>query len=155
MKREYHFVSRLSDEHMADLVTLYHGEWWTRTRTPEDVAAVCENSDLIIGLVHEPDGRLVGFGRVLTDWRFVAVVLDVIVAAELRLQGLGRALMEHLVSHPRLREVRSIELVCQPELFEFYEKWGFTRRVGRSTLMRRTGEATLLDSDTRRGEREE
>ena len=30
-----------------------------------------------------------------------------------------------------------IELVCQPELIDFYRRWGFTDHVGASRLMRR------------------
>ena len=37
---------------------------------------------------------------------------------------------------PYLSE-RWFELVCQPDLMPFYRRWGFTERVGGSTLMRK------------------
>jgi hypothetical protein len=34
-------------------------------------------------------------------------------------------------------------VVCQPELVAFYRRWGFTERVGRSRLLRRTADPLL------------
>jgi len=95
-------------------------------------------SDLVFALVDRSDDRLVGFARVLTDDTYVALVLDVVVAAELRARGLGRMLLDAIATHPRLTDVQSLELVCQPDLIPFYRRWGFTDDVGRSHLMRRS-----------------
>jgi hypothetical protein len=46
--------------------------------------------------------------------------------------------MNALLAQPELAAVDSVELVCQPELIDFYRRWGFTDAVGRSLLMRRT-----------------
>ncbi|WP_329475594.1 GNAT family N-acetyltransferase [Kribbella sp. NBC_01484] len=73
----------------------------------------------------------------------IAVLTSVEPARLHRGAGLGAALMDAVVSHPRLADVRSIELVCQPELVPFYRRWGFTDEVGRSLLMRRTADARL------------
>jgi predicted GNAT family N-acyltransferase len=90
-----------------------------------------------------PD-RLVGFARSITDGIFVAVVLDVIVDPAHRATGLGARLMDELFAAEALKSVESIELVCQPELIAFYERWGFTNRTGRSVLMRHTANPLLL-----------
>jgi hypothetical protein len=52
-------------------------------------------------------------------------------------------LLDAVVGHPHLAEVRSIELVCQPGLVPFYRRWGFTDRAGQSGLMRRTEDPLL------------
>ncbi|MFH1501660.1 MAG: GNAT family N-acetyltransferase [Candidatus Eisenbacteria bacterium] len=70
------------------------------------------------------DGRLVRFARVLTDGRFHAFLLDVIVDRQFRGRGFAHMLMEAVVGHPGLSDVHSIELIGQPELVGFYEKWG-------------------------------
>jgi predicted GNAT family N-acyltransferase len=88
--------------------------------------------------------RLVGFARSITDRVFLAVVLDVIVDPAQRATGLGARLMDELLAAEALKGVESIELVCQPELIAFYEKWGFTNRVGRSVLMRHTDNSLLV-----------
>jgi len=100
-----------------------------------DVERMLADSDLVVGLLDE--GRLVGFARVLTDFVYFGMVLDVIVAPNRRGIGLGRVLLDVVVGHPRLAGVRSLELVCQPEMVPFYRAWGFTDQVGRSLLMRR------------------
>lgn len=128
----------LEGERLPQLMELFAAGWWTADRVPEGVAAMLEGSDLVFALVHRPDDRLVGFARVLTDGVYLAVVLDVLVAPDARGTGVGAMLMDAVVRHPRLAAVRSVELVCQPELFPYYRRWGFTERVGRSTLMRLT-----------------
>ncbi|HEX5117030.1 MAG TPA: GNAT family N-acetyltransferase [Pseudonocardiaceae bacterium] len=100
-------------------------------------------SDLTLAVVDRESGRLVGFARVLADDVYLAVVLDVIVAPAWRAAGLGAMLMDAVVGHPRLAGVRSIELVCQPELIPFYRRWGFTDQVGPSRLMRGTADPLL------------
>ena len=131
---------------LPQLMELFAGAWWTAGRTADDVTAILAGSDLVITLVHRPTDRLVGFARVLTDGVYLAVVLDVIVASGARGSGLGAMLMDGVVGHPRLAAVRSIELVCQPELMPFYRRWGFTEHVGRSLLMRRTADPLLAES---------
>jgi GNAT superfamily N-acetyltransferase len=135
-RRDVELRERLESERLPQLMELFAAGWWTADRIAEDVAAMLAASDLLFTLVHRPEDRLVGFARVLTDGVYLALVLDVLVAPDARGSGLGRMLMDAVVRHPRLAAVRSVELVCQPELFPFYGRWGFTERVGRSTLMR-------------------
>ena len=118
--------------------------WWMAGRTSDEVDRMLQESDVVVVLVHRTTDRVVGFARVLTDFTYVALVLDVVVSEEYQGAGLGALLMDSVVRHPRLVDVRSIELVCQPELVSFYRRWGFTDQVGRSLLMRRTADQSLL-----------
>lgn len=126
-----------------ELVALFQSAWWTSERTLEDVERMLRGSDAVVGLVDRSSDRLVGFARAITDHTFLAVVLDVIVAPDLRGTGLGARLMDELLARPGLADVDSIELVCQPELVAFYRRWGFSASVGRSLLMRRTSNPLL------------
>jgi GNAT superfamily N-acetyltransferase len=135
--------SAVAPDRVADLVELMRTAWWMADRTPDDVVRLLEHSDLVVALTHHE--RLVGFARVLTDYTYVALVLDVIVDESHRGSGLGAALMDALVGHSQLATVRSLELVCQPELMPFYRRWGFTDKVGRSRLMRRTSDPRLTN----------
>ena len=67
-----------------------------------------------------------------TDEVYLAVVVDVIVAPDARGRGLGGMLVDAIVGHLRLAAVRSVELVCQPDLMTFYHRWGFTQHIGQS-----------------------
>lgn len=117
-------VEMLTEPQIADLHALYQSEWWTQGRSLDDVRIMVENSSLMIGLVDQNE-RLVGFCRVLTDFVFRATIYDVIVAAALRGESLGRRLMDSVSRHPRLQRVSTIWLCCNPDVVPFYEKWGF------------------------------
>lgn len=133
----------VSPGHLAHLMELFASAWWATGRTAADVTQMLKASDLVIALVDRASDRLVGFARALTDGMYVALVLDVIVLPQARRSGLGATLLDAIVGHPRLAGVRSLELVCQPELMPFYRRWGFTGQVGRSRLMRRTADPLL------------
>jgi len=136
-------VSSQGDAHVRHLVDLFGNEWWSRGRSVAEVQTVLGASDVVLAAIDSDRDELVGFARALTDGVFVAVVLDVIVAGNRRGEQIGRMLMQEMLR--RLDGVNSIELVCQPDLEAFYAQWGFTTRVGRSRLMRRTNDSTLAD----------
>lgn len=146
---EYEIRSSLTASHRDELLRLYANEWWTSSRTRADVDRMLAATDLIFAMCDVSSGSLLGFARVLTDTVFIALILDVIIAPDHRGRGLGRALVERVLADPALRAVASIELVCQPELAPFYEQWGFSARVGRSGLMRRTADPALRDAAAR------
>ncbi|MFG1812436.1 GNAT family N-acetyltransferase [Kribbella sp. NPDC049174] len=135
--------SAVEDKRLPDLLELFRSAWWTADRGADEVAQMLQQSDIITVLTDRPTNRLVGFARVLTDYTYVALVLDVVVSEAHRGSGLGARLLDAVVHHPALATVRSLELVCQPELVPFYRQWGFTDEVGRSLLMRRTSDARL------------
>jgi GNAT superfamily N-acetyltransferase len=81
---------------------------------------------------------LVAFSRVITDYVYKALILDVIGAPEFRNRNLGRRLMDAVCEYPPLTAVRHFELFCLPELIPFYQKWGFTDEVNGLRLLRKT-----------------
>ena len=133
-----HRIDRLTDRQVEDLHGLYLGEWWTNRRDLDDVRRMVEHTQVLVGFAEgSADGRLVAFARVITDFVFKGLVLDVIVDPSYRNTGLGRRLMDEVVQHPRLRDVSHLELYCRPELEPFYERWGFTSDLGVLRFMRR------------------
>lgn len=128
----------------ADVLELFASQWWTAGRTLADVRVMLTASNLVFAAVDRSSGRLLGFARALTDGVYLAVVLDVIVRPDAQGTGVGRTLLDAIVGHQRLAGVHSIELVCPPELFPFYRRWGFTEAVGRSRLMRRSSDPALV-----------
>jgi predicted N-acetyltransferase YhbS len=137
-------IDRLDERRQSQLLALFQSAWWTAQRQAEAVTRMLEETDVVVGLVDAAADQLVGFARAITDRAFLAVVLDVIVAPGYRGKGLGARLMDELLARPELSDVDSIELVCQPELVDFYARWGFSDAVGRSLLMRRTQNALLV-----------
>lgn len=129
---------------VPELVKLFASAWWTSRRTEAETRAILAGSDVVVTIVERPVGRLVGFARALTDRAYLAVILDVMVAPEARGTGVGATLMDAVLRHPWVTNVKSVELVCQPDLVAFYRRWGFSDQVGQSRLMRRTGDSTLI-----------
>ncbi|BDC48321.1 hypothetical protein F183_A06370 [Bryobacterales bacterium F-183] len=85
------------------------------------------HTDLVFGFAEEGSGKLIAFARVLTDRVYRAFIFDVIVAPAHRGEGLGAALVEHILSHPVLAKVESFQLTCKPDMMPFYGKYGFRR----------------------------
>lgn len=127
---------------LSGTLALLSQEWWTKHRRPQDVEASLRASQLVFTAA-DSAGQVVGTARVLTDFIYLATVLDVISSKAHRGQGVGAALLEAITEHAWLRCVDSIELICQPELKDFYARWGFSTEVGSSALMRRTSNPAL------------
>ncbi len=144
MAENWSVVERIEPGQLDQLVELFRTTWWASERTRHDAAQVLAGSQVVVGLVERPQGRLIGFCRAITDGRFLAVILDVVMLPELQGRGGGERLIEAMLARPELSAVDSIELVCQPDLIHFYERFGFTDRVGTSLLMRRTRNPRLV-----------
>ena len=122
-------IYELNEQQIKDLHELYQREWWTKGRSLIDTKACVEGSQICIGVV-DASGRLQGFSRVLTDYTFKALIFDLIVSERQRGTGLGDKLMEFIMNHEQLRPVKHFELYCLPELYAFYENFGFSPDVG-------------------------
>lgn len=118
-------VESLSESQIVQLHELLNQQWWGTRRSLEDVRSMLQHTSLMVGLVEVSTGRLVGFCRVLTDFVFRATVYDVMVTEPMQHKGLGQLLMSVLSSHPSLQRVSILYLCCVPEMFSFYERWGF------------------------------
>jgi len=95
--------------------------YWAEGISKERVRKSLERA-LCFSLVH---GRQqVGFARVITDEATFAYLCDVYVLEEQQGQGLGTWLMETVMSHPLLRNVRRFVLVTR-DAHGLYEKVGF------------------------------
>ena len=129
-------ISSLNHQQIDQLVTLYSNEFWCDTRTYSDVSLMLENTDIVIGVKNGAD-ELVGFVRVLTDYVFKATIYDLIVHPDWRGTGIGTMLMDSVIKHQALKNVDHFDLNCLPEMYLFYQRWGFTTELGGLGFMRR------------------
>jgi ribosomal protein S18 acetylase RimI-like enzyme len=90
---------------------------------PEAVLERAIEHSLTFGLYR--DGREVGFARVVTDHATFAYLTDVFVVAGERRQGLGRWLVESILTHPELQGLRRW-LLGTRDAHGLYRRCGFT-----------------------------
>jgi GNAT superfamily N-acetyltransferase len=99
------------------------------------------DNSLCFGL-YAPDGAQVGFARAVTDRAAFAYLADVFVLDSHRGQGLGKWLIETVLSHPDLQGLRRIVLGTQ-DAHALYSRYGF-RPADSSRLMTLDNPATVL-----------
>ena len=140
-------ITPVGVERTTEVLALFAGEWWTNNRTIDDVTALLIGSTATVGITSvdstASQAPLVGFARVLSDRHYLALILDVIVTETHRGAGLGDELMRTVLDLECVRGVTSVELVCQPDVIDFYRRHGFSTEVGGSTLMRRSTDSRL------------
>jgi len=123
------------------IVALYQaGGWWQES--PEARAVI---PDMIRGsfcfmLARDPEGRIVGMGRVISDGFSDGYIQDVVVFHHLRGKGIGRELVLRLARYCEEKGLGWIGLVAEPGTYGFYQKLGFSLKEG-FQLMLKTGEA--------------
>ena len=88
--------------------------YWARGRSRECVERSIENS-LPFG-VYRADGRQVGFARVVTDRATFAWLADVFILPEERGRGLSKWLVECVLAHPELQNLRRWILATRSRL---------------------------------------
>ena len=73
-------------------------------------------------------GRLVGFGRLVSDGILHAMIYELIVAPGSQNRGLGSQILERLIAGCREYRIRDVRLFCARGKVAFYEKRGFVPR---------------------------
>jgi ribosomal protein S18 acetylase RimI-like enzyme len=106
----------------AQLVALYRHAPWASTRTSEDAREMLIHTD--VAITAWDGNRLVGFGRVLTDYVYRASIWDVIVDNVYQGQDIGTQIIQHILDHPDLKRVELFWLCTRSP--GFYEKLGFS-----------------------------
>ena len=101
------------------------GSYWARGMPLEVVGRSVENS-LCFGLYRGEEQ--VGFARVVTDRATFAYLADVFVLEGYRGRGLGKWLMEVVLSHPDLRDLRRW-MLATADAHGLYRGYGF-RELG-------------------------
>ena len=82
------------------------------------------------------DGSLAGFARVITDFASFAYLADVFVLEAHRGNGLGKLLMEAVLSHPELHGMRRWMLLTR-DAHGLYAQFGFKRTDRADRIMDR------------------
>jgi ribosomal protein S18 acetylase RimI-like enzyme len=105
------------------LMALYAQTDWARHRSLDETKRMLAHTDVAISAW---DGsRLVGFGRVLTDYVFRASIWDVVVDRTYQDQDIGKGIVHRILTHPKLEQVELFWL-CTRRYQGFYASLGFS-----------------------------
>lgn len=69
--------------------------------------------------------KLIGLARATSDHAFNATIWDVLVDPDFQGQGLGKALVEHMVRSLLRRDITNITLFADSKVVDFYKQLGF------------------------------
>jgi N-acetylglutamate synthase-like GNAT family acetyltransferase len=111
--------ARLDIDAICDFLTR---AYWANTRPRERTERAIQNS-LVFG-VYEGK-RQIGLARVVTDYSIFAYLCDVFIHEDYRAHGLGKWLIQTILDHPDLRDVRRWVLVTN-DAHGLYRQFGFT-----------------------------
>lgn len=123
MPLRYQTFPPTPDEYLA----LFQTTGWNEDYhlTAHDLAKVLKASAFMVSAYDE--GRLIGFGRVMTD-SIHAMIYDLIVAPDQQRQGIGSEILKRLLTYCREAHIRDIQLFCASGKRTFYERHGFVAR---------------------------
>ena len=96
--------------------------YWANTRPRERTERAIKNS-LVFG-VYESD-KQIGVARVVSDYSIFAYLCDVFIHEDYRAHGLGKWLIESILRHPELKDMRRWVLVTK-DAHGLYKQFGFT-----------------------------
>ncbi|MBD2035941.1 GNAT family N-acetyltransferase [Phormidium sp. FACHB-592] len=117
---------RFSDQKIVDLLQLQAlfqtAAFWAMDRSAEDLAIAVANSDPVV-TAWDHD-LMIGFARATSDGIYRATVWDVVIHPNYQGAGLGRKLVETVLSHPKMSRVERIYLMTTHQQ-SFYQRIGF------------------------------
>ena len=116
-----------------------HGffEGWPSPPSPERHLAILRGSHRVVLAREQGDPRIVGFVNALSDGVLSAFVPLLEVLPAHRGRGIGTELVRRMLAE--LGDLYSVDVVCDPELGPFYERFGMRHVLGMA--LRRAGAA--------------
>lgn len=135
MNKEYQISTdkdKLDLNFIHDYLT--NKSYWAKGRSLDLVKKSIKNS-LCFG-VFDSDGEQIGFARVATDYVVFAWLMDLFVDENNTGKGVGKTLINYIVSHEALSKVNGIGLRTN-DVHELYNRFGFEEIENPQTWMLR------------------
>lgn len=115
-----------TDKTLLNMEAVHHylskESYWAKNISKTKIKTACENS-LCFGLYENE--KQIGLARLITDYSTFAYLCDVYVLPEYQGNGLGKWLMNCVMSHPDLQTLRRWTLATK-DAHGLYEQVGFT-----------------------------
>jgi len=106
--------------------------WYSQEESPEFLHHIVGNSALFAGAFLNK--KMIGMGRALSDLVSDAYIQDVAVLKEYRGRGIGKKIIQTLITGLKSHGVDWIGLIAEPGTTVFYENLGFRQLEGHVPL---------------------
>ena len=121
-------IEGMEQNNVDDVERLLKTTYWANQRPAEQIARSMRNSSCY-GVWSDEERKLIGFARVISDYATTWYLCDVVIDPRYRHQGLGKALVSHIVSRPEYAGLRGI--LITRDAHGLYEQYGFETVNGR------------------------
>ena len=130
------------------------GAFWAKERSVEDLSVAIANSEPVISVWNGE--QIIGFARATSDGIYRATIWDVVIHPDYRGAGLGRKLVETVLSHPLMNRVEKVYLMTTYQQ-KFYERIGFKENTTTTMVLHNssgTNPLIIPDRQSRQEQRE-
>ncbi|MED3654599.1 GNAT family N-acetyltransferase [Heyndrickxia sporothermodurans] len=114
--------SDFSKVNLEEMKEIYTSVGWTK-HSEEIIKQVFEASNVLAFVT--VNGRVIGFGRGMSDGVFNAAIYDVIVHPDFQKQGIAKQIMEYLLD--KLSNVSCVHLISTTGNEGFYKRLGLKK----------------------------
>jgi GNAT superfamily N-acetyltransferase len=128
------YVSTDNEKLDVNLIHSFLSErsYWAKGRSMEAVKQTIAHS-LCFG-IYNLEGKQLGFARVATDYAVFGWLMDVFILEEYRGLGLGKKLIERVVEHPVVKNLRRVGLATS-DAHGLYKQFGFSQLSASEKMM--------------------
>lgn len=139
---QFKYADHFSDADLAQVIRLFRtAAFWAQDRSEADMATAIAHS---FPIVTAWDGDLLmGFARATSDGVFRATIWDVVIDPAYQGGGLGRKMVETLVSHPHMNRVERIYLMTTRQQ-GFYQRIGFEENPSTTMVLYNNSDVEML-----------
>jgi GNAT superfamily N-acetyltransferase len=133
-QRDGYLISTNASMLDLEVIRGYLSRSYWAAGVPEDVVRRSIENSLCFGVYRGEEQA--GFARVVTDRATFAYLADVFVLEEHRRQGIGKWLVEVILSHPELQGLRRWMLATR-DAHDLYRRYAFTELARPGIFMER------------------
>ncbi|WP_349408584.1 GNAT family N-acetyltransferase [Pseudalkalibacillus sp. SCS-8] len=105
---------------------LFQTTGWDLEFTVDSLYEAISNSWYVVSVYENK--QLVGYGRILSDGVYQAMICDLIVLPSLQGKGIGTKILERLLAKCKQQDIKMVVLMSARCKAGFYEKFGFKKR---------------------------
>jgi len=123
MIKDYEITTNKNNMNVKAIHKYLTRAYWSNGISLENVQKAFENS-FCFGVLK--DNEQVGYARLVTDYASIAYLADVYILEEHRNKGISKWLINEIINHPNIKDVRKIILATK-DAHTLYEKFDFKK----------------------------